>query len=135
MYKNPNAFNATILSNETLAQGANPFVVEKKDVPLVPYSGSDSVTMFAEIANQGGDFLIDFNSDNIVVWGINCTQSLGATPDSSCSKSPTNTNFMNYNPSTECVWTGSYEGNWISGFETNGQIYKCEVCVGSVCRV
>lgn len=104
MYKNPNAFNATILSNETLAQGANPFVVEKKDVPLVPYSGSDSVTMFAEIANQGGDFLIDFNSDNIVVWGNACTQY--AYPYSSCSKSPTNTNFMNYNPSTECVWTG-----------------------------
>lgn len=73
LYKNPNAFDATVLSDEILSAQPNPFVVEKKDITPVSAANSTRVGLAASIANIDGTFLIDFNSDIVITWAENCT--------------------------------------------------------------
>lgn len=55
LYKNPNAFNATVLSNQTVSYGNNPFVVEKKEIkPVSEGTNSSRVALAASIAKSDG---------------------------------------------------------------------------------
>jgi len=98
LYVNKNALDATYLGTEVRTEGPNPFQVEVANISVDTeqqvYSGIPVMQAKIDgiVTSTGGDpyFMIDFNSDNTVVWTSNCTNNLTSSSSigGSCSEQP-----------------------------------------------
>jgi len=95
LYVNKNALDATYLGTEVRNKGPNPFPsYVTVDTEQQVYSGIPVMQAKIDgiISSTGGDpyFMIDFYSNNIVVWTSNCTNNLtnSSSIGGSCSEQP-----------------------------------------------